>query len=136
MVPTTPAPTPVVETTAAETAAPAPAVEEPAEDVWPHETLDFLGDTLRIRTPRPAALSALPMMLADSNNVEQNRVMKRFLSRHLHPDDFQHVMDRSTDPDEVEYSITSIADLFGAVLNAGTEAFKAAAQDAENAAKG
>lgn len=136
MVPTTPAPTPVVETPAAETAAPAPAVEEPAADVWPHETLDFLGDTLRIRTPRPAALSALPMMLADSNNVEQNRVMKRFLSRHLHPDDFQHVMDRSTDPDEVEYSITSIADLFGAVLNAGTEAFKAAAQDAENAAKG
>lgn len=136
MVPATPAPTPVVETPAAETAAPAPAVEEPAEDVWPHETLDFLGDTLRIRTPRPAALSALPMMLADSNNIEQNRVMKRFLSRHLHPDDFQHVMDRSTDPDEVEYSITSIGDLFGAVLNAGTEAFKAAAQDAENAAKG
>ncbi len=129
--PTEPTPAPTVEAPV-ET----PAVEEPAVEVWPHETLNFLGDTLRIRTPRPAALSALPMMLADSDNVEQNRIMKRFLSRHLHPDDFQHVLNRSTDPDEAEYTITSIGELFGAVLNAGTDAFKAAAQDAESKVKG
>lgn len=142
--PPAPAPTPEPVPTPAEPA-PEPAVEAdslPAvqestdvapEDDWPHDWLEFKGDTLAVRVPTPQAMAALSQGLGKFiPPQEQNDISGLFIARHLSPQAYARVFSRLMDPDDADYDPNTIGELVGALLNAGVEKFKQAQESANS----
>lgn len=91
--------------------------DPPGQDAWPHQTIEFQGDTLHVRKPTPQALAAFS--LATSKFVSdqmRNNMTGMFIQRHLSPDSYERVFSRLMDPDDTDYTIETIGQLMRAVV--------------------
>ena len=87
-------------------------VDQPADVAWPHDTIQFLGDTLEVRKPTAQALAAYS--LASSKYVSasmRNDMTGLFIARHLSPDSYAQVFSRLMDPDDPDYTLDTIGEL-------------------------
>ncbi|UXE04400.1 tail assembly chaperone [Mycobacterium phage Funsized] len=98
-----------------------------AGEAWAHGTLEFKGDTLGIRLPTRQALAAFS--LASSKYVSlpvKNDLTGLFIARHLSPESYGRVFSRLMDPDEDDYDVETVGELFNAIVTAAVDADKAA----------
>ena len=89
---------------------------------WPHDFLEFKGDKLGIRLPTMQALAAF--QLACSRYVPvttQNDLTGLFIARHLSPESYARVFSRLMDPDEDEYTVDTVGELFNAIITAAVK---------------
>ncbi|QGH75275.1 tail assembly chaperone [Mycobacterium phage Quesadilla] len=113
--------------------APSVDVSKLGED-WPYDWLDFKGDKLGIRLPTRQALAAFS--LASSKYVSlgvKNDLTGLFIARHLSPESYGRVFSRLMDPDENDYDVETVGELFNAIVMAAVNADKPA--DKPDAAK-
>jgi len=99
------------------------------EEVWPYDFLEFKGDKLGIRLPTRQALAAFS--LASSKYVSlgvKNDLTGLFIARHLSPESYGRVFSRLMDPDEADYDVDTVGELFNAIVTASIEADKADAE--------
>lgn len=75
--------------------------EEVEQSDWPHQFLEFEGETWEVRTPKPGALFSVSMATSKHNSaaVQQNEMVK-FFSRHMSEACFERLRDRMGDPDD------------------------------------
>jgi hypothetical protein len=91
---------------------------------WKHDWLEFKGDKLGIRLPQRQALAAFS--LASSRYVDdqvKNDLTGLFIARHLSPESYGRVFSRLMDPDENDYTVDTIGELFNAIVTAAVKAF-------------
>lgn len=96
-------------------------------EVWPYDFLEFQGDKLGIRLPTRQALAAFS--LASSKYVSlgvKNDLTGLFIARHLSPESYGRVFSRLMDPDDTDYTVDTVGELFNAIVTAAVEADKAA----------
>lgn len=96
-------------------------------EAWPYDMLEFKGDLLGIRLPTRQALAAFS--LASSKYVSlgvKNDLTGLFIARHLSPESYSRVFSRLMDPDEDDYDVDTVGELFNAIVTAAVEADKAA----------
>jgi hypothetical protein len=101
-------------------------VTKAGED-WAFDMLEFKGDLLGIRLPARQALAAFS--LASSKYVSlgvKNDLTGLFIARHLSPESYGRVFSRLMDPDETDYDVDTVGELFNAIVTAAVEADKAA----------
>lgn len=92
---------------------------------WDYDFLEFNGDKLAIRLPTRQALAAFS--LASSKYVSlgvKNDLTGLFIARHLSPESYGRVFSRLMDPDESEYTVDTVGELFNAIVTAAIEADK------------
>ncbi|AYD82022.1 tail assembly chaperone [Mycobacterium phage Saguaro] len=97
-----------------------------AGEQWPHDFLEFKGDRLGIRLPTRQALAAFS--LASSKYVSpgvKNDLTGLFIARHLSPESYGRVFSRLMDPDENDYTVDTVGELFNAIVMAAVESDKA-----------
>jgi hypothetical protein len=77
------------------------AEEEAEQAKWPHQFLEFEGETWEVRHPKPGALFSVSMATSRHNSptVQQNEMVK-FFSRHMSEACFERLRDRMGDPDD------------------------------------
>lgn len=97
---------------------------------WPYDWIEFMGDRLAIRIPKGAALQALASARHCSLDL-QDKISHRFLTAHLSPASFEHLLGRMIDPDD-EVSLASFNDLVKQLGELGAER---ARKEAEELAK-
>lgn len=86
---------------------------------WQHDWLEFKGDKLGIRLPTRQALAAFS--LASSKYVDmqvKNDLTGLFIARHLSPESYGRVFSRLMDPDENDYTVDAVGELFNAIVTA------------------
>lgn len=96
-----------------------------AGESWPYDMLEFKGDLLGIRLPQRQALAAFS--LASSKYVSlgvKNDLTGLFIARHLSPESYGRVFSRLMDPDEDDYDVDTVGELFNAIVTASIEADK------------
>ncbi|UJQ86550.1 tail assembly chaperone [Mycobacterium phage PenguinLover67] len=104
--------------------APSVDVSKLGED-WPYDWLEFKGDKLGIRLPTRQALAAFS--LASSKYVSlgvKNDLTGLFIARHLSPESYGRVFSRLMDPDESDYDVDTVGELFNAIVMAAVNADK------------
>jgi hypothetical protein len=104
--------------------APSVDISKLGED-WPYDWLDFKGDKLGIRLPTRQALAAFS--LASSKYVSlgvKNDLTGLFIARHLSPESYGRVFSRLMDPDENDYDVETVGELFNAIVMAAVNADK------------
>jgi hypothetical protein len=90
---------------------------------WEHDWLEFKGDKLGIRLPTRQALAAFS--LASSKYVDmqvKNDLTGLFIARHLSPESYGRVFSRLMDPDENDYTVDTVGELFNAIVTAAIKA--------------
>lgn len=95
-------------------------------ETWPYDMLEFKGDLLGIRLPDRKALAAFS--LASSKYVSlgvKNDLTGLFIARHLSPESYGRVFSRLMDPDEADYDVDTVGELFNAIVTAAVDADKA-----------
>lgn len=93
---------------------------------WEHERIEFYGDDLAIRIPTQQALSAFQLSSSKYVSSEkQGNVSGMFVDRHLGPDTYDRVMERLMDPDDTEYTTSTVAELMGKLVSMSVEKIKA-----------
>lgn len=100
---------------------------------WPYDWLEFKGDKLGIRLPTRQALAAFS--LASSKYVSlgvKNDLTGLFIARHLSPESYGRVFSRLMDPDESDYDVDTVGELFNAIVMAAVNADKAAPKGDES----
>lgn len=96
------------------------------DEKWPYDLLHFKGDLLGIRLPQRQALAAFS--LASSKYVSlgvKNDLTGLFIARHLSPESYGRVFSRLMDPDEGDYDVDTVGELFNAIVTASIDADKA-----------
>jgi hypothetical protein len=92
--------------------------EKPAEAEnkplpWPHQTLTYEGAELEVRIPSETALLAVSMAgMGGLDAQTQLAVFTKFLSHHMSPASFAHIVGEMTDPDspvDLQPLITALA---------------------------
>lgn len=141
-----PAPLPVVPVTIgaaedADTAEP----DEPADEAepgwkqqaaWPHDWIEFHGDTLAFRVPSQSAVSAVGIGAGPgSTSNEQSFYARYFISQHLSPESFQRVIMRSIQPDGYPDGVDPYNDLVSAISKPLLDRLTAEAEAAVEKAK-
>lgn len=104
--------------------APSVDISKLGED-WPYDWLEFKGDKLGIRLPTRQALAAFS--LASSKYVSlgvKNDLTGLFIARHLSPESYGRVFSRLMDPDESDYDVDTVGELFNAIVMAAVNADK------------
>lgn len=94
---------------------------------WKYDWLEFKGDKLGIRLPTRQALAAFS--LASSKYVAisvKNDLTGLFIAQHLSPESYGRVFSRLMNPDENDYDVETVGELFNAIVTASIEADKAA----------
>ena len=89
---------------------------------WGHDWLEFKGDKLGIRVPTRQALAAFS--LASGKYVDigvKNDLTGLFIARHLSPESYGRVFSRLMDPDEVDYTVDTVGELFNAIVTASLQ---------------
>ncbi|AGT13940.1 hypothetical protein PHELEMICH_26 [Mycobacterium phage Phelemich] len=89
---------------------------------WDHDWLQFKGDKLGIRVPTRQALAAFS--LASGKYVDigvKNDLTGLFIARHLSPESYGRVFSRLMDPDEVDYTVDTVGELFNAIVTASLQ---------------
>lgn len=90
---------------------------------WPHDWLVFKGDNLGIRRPKTQTLAAFS--LASSKYVSlgvKNDLTGLFIARHLSPESYSRVFSRLMDPDDDEYTVDTVGELFNAIVTLAIDA--------------
>lgn len=97
-----------------------------AGEAWPHSTVEFKGDLLGIRLPTRQALAAFSLSSSKyvSLNVK-NDLTGLFIARHLSPESYGRVFSRLMDPDEDDYDVETVGELFNVIVMAAVDADKA-----------
>ena len=94
--------------------------EKPAESEnkplpWPHQTMPYEGAELEVRVPSETALLAVSMAgMGGLDAQTQLAVFTKFLSHHMSPASFAHIVGEMTDPDspvDLQPLITALAGL-------------------------
>ncbi|AXN53297.1 tail assembly chaperone [Mycobacterium phage Thonko] len=97
-----------------------------AAEAWPHDFIDFKGDHLGVRLPKPQALAAFTLSSGKYiPNETKNDLTSLFMAKHLSPESYGRVMFRMMDPDDPDYDVDTVGELFGAIVTASVEADKA-----------
>ena len=89
---------------------------------WDHDILEFKGDRLGIRVPTKQALAAFS--LASGKYVDfgvKNDLTGLFIARHLSPESYGRVFSRLMDPDETDYTVDTVGELFNAIVTASLQ---------------
>lgn len=89
---------------------------------WDHDWLEFKGDKLGIRVPTRQALAAFS--LASGKYVDigvKNDLTGLFIARHLSPESYGRVFSRLMDPDEEDYTVDTVGELFNAIVTASLQ---------------
>lgn len=92
------------------------------DEVWEHDFLEFKGDKLGIRVPTRQALAAFS--LASGKYVDigvKNDLTGLFIARHLSPESYGRVFSRLMDPDEDDYDVDTVGELFNAIVTASLQ---------------
>jgi hypothetical protein len=92
------------------------------DEVWDHDFLVFKGDKLGIRVPTRQALAAFS--LASGKYVDigvKNDLTGLFIARHLSPESYGRVFSRLMDPDESDYDVDTVGELFNAIVTASLQ---------------
>lgn len=119
-------------------AAPAPSVEDalaelyPLDPTWEYDRIDFRGDKLAVRPPTRQALAGFS--LASSKYVPadvKNDMTGLFLSEHLGPDTYNHVMARLFRAKDPDYTPDTIGELLREMVLITVNAEKSAQETAE-----
>lgn len=140
---------PIVETPTTEPVAepaPEPAAEETpdepakweAEADWQYDWLeDFKGDRLAIRIPTGATLNAWNMAQGKrTSNERRADLIRMIFENHLSEASYERVfVERSVDPDDPEYGITTSADLLNALFELAGDRVVADAEALKKVAK-
>jgi hypothetical protein len=97
-----------------------------AGETWPYGTVEFKGDLLGIRLPTRQALAAFSLSSSKyvSLNVK-NDLTGLFIARHLSPESYGRVFSRLMDPDEDDYDVETVGELFNVIVMAAVDADKA-----------
>lgn len=94
-----------------------PALPDVEPESWPHETIEFKGDTLEVRKPTQQALAAFSLSTSKYVSAEtRNNMTGMFIQRHLSPESYERVFSRLMDPDDDVYSLETIGELMSAVV--------------------
>ena len=107
------------------------------EPDWGHDYLEFKGDKLAVRLPKRKALAAFS--LATSRYTPQSvktDLTNLFIVMHLSSESYGRVMSRLINPDEKDYDVATVGELFNDIVMASIEVDKAEkAAKVESAAK-
>ena len=125
--PAPPAPQPeVVQAAPAETPAPAPEPEPAKPELdpdWPHERMEYMGDDLAVRIPTPQALAGFSLASSKYVPIEvRNDMTGLFISEHLGPETYGRLMRRLMDPDDAEYTTSTIGTIMRAIVQLRVDA--------------
>lgn len=94
----------------------------PTEPAWPHDTLEFKGETLQIRIPDQGSITGMGIAFGKYVPEEvQTNLYRRFLSAHLSEDSLENVFSRLFNPDDPEFGAEAMGDLIGALMKAGVD---------------
>lgn len=118
--------TPPVEPAAPEVVTAEVAVTTTAEvavaDQWDHEWIDFNGDRLSVRRPTQQALAAYSLAMSHFVPAQtRNDITGLFIARHLSPSSYERVFSRLMDPDDTEYTVSSIGEMMKAIVELSIE---------------
>lgn len=95
------------------------------EAAWEHEWIDFEGDRLAFRIPRPSAVTGFSNSQSKYvANRDRGDHVQLFLQLHLSPESFNRVIFRMMHPDS-DYSLYTLARLVEAILTPGVKALEA-----------
>ncbi|WAB09528.1 hypothetical protein SEA_WOOPER_25 [Gordonia phage Wooper] len=93
---------------------------------WPHDTLEFKGDTLEVRAPTEQAMAAFSLASGKYVPMQvKNDIVGLFVARHLSDDSYGQVFSRLMDPDDADYSPETIGELMRAIVGIAMEKRKA-----------
>lgn len=146
-VPETPTPVaaaPVTEPVTAPAETPAPADLAPAQNLtaavddtvdmrfdpdWTHERIEFHGDDLAVRTPTSQALAGYSLSVSKYVPDEvRNDMTGLFINSHIGPESYGRVMQRLMDPDDIDYTTSTVGELMGRIVRLRTESLAAASE--------
>ncbi|AVO21723.1 tail assembly chaperone [Mycobacterium phage GodPhather] len=98
---------------------------------WPHSWIDFEGDRLAFRVPKPAAVTGFS---SSQNKYVPNREkgdnVQLFLRLHLSPESYQRVIFRMMHP-ESTYDLFTLAKLVDAILTPGVKELESQLEQTE-----
>ncbi|QBP31138.1 tail assembly chaperone [Mycobacterium phage Argie] len=101
---------------------------------WPHAWIDFEGDRLAFRVPKPAAVTGFS---SSQNkyvpNREKGENVQLFLRLHLSPESYQRVIFRMMHP-ESTYDLFTLAKLVDAILTPGVKELESQLEQTEKSA--
>lgn len=91
-------------------------------DQWDHEWIDFNGDRLSVRRPTQQALAAYSLAMSHFVPAQtRNDITGLFIARHLSPSSYERVFSRLMDPDDTEYTVSSIGEMMKAIVELSIE---------------
>ena len=91
------------------------------EGEWPYAWIDFEGDRLAYRVPRPSAVTGFSNSQGKYvSNHDRGEHVQMFLQMHLSRESFKRVIFRMMHPDS-EYDLYTLAKLVEAILTSGLE---------------
>ena len=105
------------------------------EEKWAHEWLDFEGDRLAYRIPRPSAVTGFSNSQSKHvSNRERGNATQLFLLLHLSRESYERVMFKMMHPDS-DYTLFTLSRLVESLLTPGVKGLEAeleaGPQDAE-----
>jgi hypothetical protein len=96
---------------------------------WDHAWIDFEGDRLAFRVPKPSAVTGFSNSQGKYvPNREKGDHVQLFLRLHLSPESYERVIFRMMHP-ESTYDLYTLAKLVEAILTPGVEALEAELKD-------
>ena len=93
---------------------------------WPHQRIEYAGDSLAVRYAQMQALMAYQLSSGKYITMErQNDASGLFIDQHFGPDTYDRIMFRMTDPDDPDYTTKSFAEIMGLLVKASIAKIKA-----------
>lgn len=96
-------------------------VVAPAPEPWKHETIEFAGEEFEVRKPQPQALAAFS--LASGKYIPQqmqNDMVGLFIRQHMSETSHARVYERMMDPEDPEFTPSTLGDLMRRIATLGT----------------
>lgn len=86
-------------------------------DEWAHEWIEFGGDRLSVRKPTQQALAAYSLAMSKFVPSQmRNDITGLFISRHMSPESYERVFSRLMDPDDTEYTVSTIGEVMKQIV--------------------
>lgn len=101
------------------------------EGKWEHQWLDFKGDRLAVKTPRPSVANSVIMLRSPLvSEDDRGNIISSIIASHLSHESWGRVQFRNINPDETEYTLETIGELLEALVELSVEAAEAEMSDA------
>jgi hypothetical protein len=87
------------------------------DEDWEHERFEYKGDYLAVRKPQMQALAAF--QLSSSRFIDDERrndVVGLFIDQHIGRESYDHMTWRLMNPDDPDYTTSSISDVIGGLV--------------------